>query len=80
MRLPVRLLLIVCLSFPPLRDPQLTSGSDIEFNQNHSDNDLTDNDDNLPSLHNILERKWKRNPKVIDLTAEDDIIGALNNF
>jgi hypothetical protein len=26
-----------------------------------------------------LEGKWKRNPEVIDLTAEDDVVSALNN-
>jgi hypothetical protein len=80
LRLPVRLLLMVCLSFPPLRDPQLISGPDIEFSQNTSDDDLTDNDDDLPSVRDILERKRKRNPEIIDLTAEDDVVNALNKL
>jgi hypothetical protein len=33
----------------------------------------------LPSLRDILEWKWRRNPEVIDLTAEDDVVGTLNN-
>lgn len=56
--------------------PWLISGSDIEFNQNYNDDDgLTDEDDDLPSLRDILERKGKRNPEVIDLTVEDDVVG-----
>ena len=78
MRLPVGILLMACISFP-LRDLQLISGPDVEFDQNHSDDDLTNNDDDLPSLRDILERKWKQNPKIIDLTADDDVVGALNN-
>ena len=65
---------------PLFGDLWLNSGSDIEFSQNHNDEDcLIDDDDDLPSLRDILERKWKRNPEVIDLTAEDDVVGALNN-
>ena len=62
-----------------MRDPQLISRPDNEFHQNHSDDDLTDKDDDLPSLRDLLEWKWKRNPDVIDLTAEDDVVGALSN-
>jgi hypothetical protein len=56
--------------------PWLISRSDIEFNQNYNDDDsLTDEDDDLPSLRDILERKWTRNLEVIDLTVEDDVVG-----
>jgi hypothetical protein len=69
----------VCSCFPFWR-LWLISGSDIEFRQNHNDDDgLTDDDDDLPSLRDILEQKWKRNPKVVDLTAEDDVVGAPNH-
>lgn len=71
---------MVCSYSPPFGDLWLISRSDIEFNQNHSDADgLTNDGDDLPSLRDILERKWKRDPEVIDLTAEDDVVGALNN-
>jgi hypothetical protein len=67
------------LIFPPLYDPWLISGLDIESNQIHGEADnSTHNDDDLPSLRDILQRNWKRNPKVIDLTAEDDMVRALN--
>jgi hypothetical protein len=68
------------LIFPPIGDPWLISGLDIEFNQNHGDADnLTDDDEDLPSLRDILQWNWKRNPEVIDLAAEDDAVCALNN-
>lgn len=68
------------LIFPRFGDPWLISGLDIEFNQNHGDADnLTDDDDDLPSLRDILEWNWKRNPEVNDLTAEGDVVRALNN-
>src|SRR5690242_13894402 len=67
------------LVFPPFWRPWLISGSDIEFNQNHSNADsLTDDGDDLPSLPDTLGWKWKRNPEVIDLTAEGDVVGTLN--
>lgn len=63
------------LVFPPFGSPQLISGLDAD--QNNSDiNSLTDD---LPSFLDILEGTWKRNPEVIDLTAEDNTEGALSN-
>ncbi|OAG41486.1 SCY1-like protein [Fonsecaea monophora] len=35
--------------------------------------DREDDDDDLPSLRDILDGGWKRNPDFIDLTTEDDI-------
>ena len=40
---------------------------------------MTDDDNDLPSLRDILQWNWKQNPEVIDLTAEDDAVCAPNN-
>jgi hypothetical protein len=58
---------------PPLGGSLLISGLGIEFEQNHGGADCWTGEDEIPSLLDILERKWNRNCEVTDLTGEDDV-------